>query len=202
MDFRSVIHGGTIEHEWEKHYKLKPGDVFIEVGGFWGRYGVLATVEGAKAYLVEPAPANRAEMEKTMQEYGVAFTVIPKAVAASKGTMKFIIAENPSGYRLSVDAAEAEKWKENVIDLEADTLEGILDGLGVDHVDLLASDCENQEVQMMQHAGRWLDQKLIRHLAIGAYHDPMNPDKIAAILQEKGYRNIGWEDSSVLYADA
>ncbi len=47
------------EHNWEKHYHLKEGDIYVEVGAFWGRYGLRAiNSKCSKVILIEPSPEN------------------------------------------------------------------------------------------------------------------------------------------------
>lgn len=199
---QETIHNGTLEHDYMKRYTLKPGDVFVEAGAFWGRFGVVAGRLGAKVFLIEPDPFNRGEIEKTMKEFNLQFTVIPKAVGPRKGTMKFITWGNPSGHRLPLNDGDLLSFPDDTVDVEVDTLEGILDSLGVDHVDLLACDIEHAELHLVNTAGRWFDQKLVKHLALGAYHKPEYHGMLMPILQQKGYQNLSWEDDSVIYGDA
>jgi FkbM family methyltransferase len=190
----------TIEHNWEKHHTLRPGDIFVEVGGFWGKYGVKAARQGATAFLVEPFPSNIATLEMAMKVDNVKFGIVRKAVGDHRGTEKFVCQGNPAGCRLAVPGEDLSRLE--VVDVEVDTLEGILDGLGVDHVDLLGSDCEGAEIDLVKYAGKWVDERRIRNFAIGAYHSPQNPRILTEMLAAKGYVDISWEDISVLYARA
>lgn len=38
-----AILDGVPEHNWEKYYQLKEGDIFVEVGPLIGRYAVIVT---------------------------------------------------------------------------------------------------------------------------------------------------------------
>ena len=51
-----VLSGGP-EHDWERYYKLKPGNVFVEVGPFVGRYAMIGSRKGCSwVILIEPSP--------------------------------------------------------------------------------------------------------------------------------------------------
>lgn len=193
------IRGGTIEHNWELHHELKPNEVFVEVGGFWGRYGVRAARQGAKVFLVEPSPLNATTLEQLNHEEHIddKVEVVRKAVCDRHGKVPFIQVDNPAGYRLASDPSEEEEFASSIVEVEGDTLEGILDGLRVDHVDLLSCDCENHEVDLVKYGGRWFKEHLVKNVAIGAYHSPENPGVVMEILKGYGYVDLVYEESIV-----
>lgn len=194
------IRGGTIEHWWEKYYSLKEGDVYVEFGGFWARYACVASRKKcSKIVLVEPSPFNQSKIEEAIREEPLQNVVlIKKAVSDRKGTAQFVTWGNPSGHRLSRYEGD---YPGDRVDVETDTSEGILDSAGIDHVDLLAADCEASETDLVKYLGKWLSEKKVKHLAIGAYHTPTNPEQIMKFLQSHDYKNVCYEEG-VVYADA
>jgi hypothetical protein len=42
-DFDPIFASCSPEHQWEGKYRLREGDVFVEAGAFWGRYGLIAS---------------------------------------------------------------------------------------------------------------------------------------------------------------
>ena len=183
------------EHNWEKHYQLKLGDVFVEAGAFWCRYGRIASRkvgQTGRAILIEPSPHNIEVIENVVREEGLAnVTLIKKAVWSDKGKKKFCVWGNPAGYRLAIPSDE------EVIEVEVDTIDNILDELNVPEVSLLAADVEGTEVQLVRSCERHLEDKKILNIAIGAYHNPLNPGEIINYLTSKGYCDIKYEDGVV-----
>jgi FkbM family methyltransferase len=195
------IFGGTIEHNWELFYKLKPEDIFIEVGGYWGRYAVRALRQGcSRVIMVEPSPANIATMRDEFARAEIpGVEIVQKAVGDHTGTQRFYVRDNPAGHRL-LHAEEI--WPPaSYTYVEVDTIENILDSLGVDHVDLLACDNENHEVDLMQHLGKWLTERRVKHFAVAVYHQPGNPEKVSEILRQANYRNIVYTQD-IVFGDA
>ena len=189
------IRGGTLEHDWMKHYQLRAGDIFVEVGAFWGRFAVLAERKGcSQIILVEPSPENITHIEVAVREVPLPHvTLVKKAVSDKKGTAYFIVYANPAGHRLAVTS---EEFLDARVEVETDTMEGILDSLGIDHVDLLACDCENAEVSLTRGLGKWLSEKRVKHFALAAYHAVGNPETISKILIDAGYKNVNYEKSN------
>jgi len=189
------------DHPWEAHYELKPGDIYVEAGAFFARYGRLASKKvgpEGKVILIEPSPTNIPiieEVVKSLQLENV--TLVEKAVWNSKNHMKFCVSGNSSWDRLeAVLVGDEDDFK--VIKVEADTVDNILDELGLPHVDLFAADVENAEVEMMQGMEKWLNNSSIHNLAIAAYHHPENPGAIIDALQSKGYWAV--HENHVVYA--
>jgi FkbM family methyltransferase len=186
-----------IEHNWEKYYELQLGDIFVEIGGFWGRYTSYASKRCGQVIVVEPNPFNREKLvERSQSEQLANITIIPNAVSDHKGEAIFLDAGNPAGTRLAEQGEDTSSMTQ--ITVQVDTLEGLLDSLPIDHVDLLASDCENCEIKLVQYAGRWIREHRIKHWAIGAYHRPENPPEISRILNAYGY-DCRYEEA-VIYA--
>lgn len=180
------------EHEWERYYQLKPGDVFVEAGAFWGRYGIIASRKGcSKIILIEPSPANVATIENIVAVEGLKNVIlVRKAVISEKKKIGFVTYGNPAGHRLSHGIGDFPK---DTVEVEGDTLDNILGGLGIDHVDLLASDCEGEEVNLVKGAAKYLKENRIRHVAIGTYHAPGNHEAVASILGQYGFKGLKCE---------
>ena len=187
------------EHQWEAHYKLKPGDIYVEAGAFFARYGRLASEKvgpEGKVILIEPSPTNISFI-KSLQLANV--TLVEKAVWSSKGHMNFCV--TGSCVSSSWDRLEAVLVGEDadfkVIKVEADTVDNILNELGLPHVDLFAADVEDAELEMIKGMEKWLDNS-IRNLAIAAYHNPKNPGVIMHTLRSRGYKAV--HENHVVYA--
>jgi len=184
--YRDDEREGIPEHLWERHYKLKPGDVYFDAGSYLARYGKLASKKvgpDGKVILVEPSPTNTEIIEEEIQDLSNV-TLVKKAVWSEKRLLPFRVSGLPSGNRI--------EFGPGVIQVEGDTVDNILEDLGLDHVDLFTADVENAEVEMMKGMERCLEEEKIRNLAIAAYHNHPdgNYDEISKMLELKGYTVI------------
>lgn len=180
----TLWHMRSAEHDWQAHYNLKPGDVYVEVGAFEGNTSVTLD-PGVRQFLIEPSPPQAARIEALDRPNIV---VVRKAVTKSKGQVAFMVEGAPEENHLK----ETKYVRDNMrpgfeVQVEGDTLEGILDGLGVDHVDLLAADCEGCEFDLVDYGGLWLAEHRIRNLAIAAYHVGGGPERVSEVLRKHGY---------------
>ena len=194
MDYFHLIDSGQPEHNWEKYYTLKEGDIFIEGGAFWGRYVKIAAQKvGAqgKVIAIEPSPHNIPTLEKLIERRELKnVTLVRKAIWSEKGREKFCVDGNPAGHKLTTSG-------ERFIEVEVDTIDNILEELGIKTVNLLAADVEGAEAEMLRGAERSLTTKKIQNLAIAAYHLGSYQQvqvQIIDFLTSKGYQGIKYEE--------
>lgn len=191
-DERDIARNKTPEHQWERYYNLKPGDVYVEAGAYLCRYGRIASRKvgpGGRVILIEPSPQNVEVIKEVIDEMNLGNVIlVEKAVWSEKGTNLFRVDGNPGASQLvfqQIPSAE-------IIEVKTDTVDNILDGLGLNHVDLFAADVENAEVEMVKGMKRGLGEERIKNIAIAAYHK--HPDgnyaEISMMLRKKGYRVI------------
>jgi FkbM family methyltransferase len=80
------------EHDWEKHYQLKSGDVFVEAGSFKGSYAELASSRvgsSGRVILIEADNSNYSDILGLVKTRGLSnVTVLKKAVWSSRGKEK------------------------------------------------------------------------------------------------------------------
>jgi len=199
---------GKPEHNWEKYYILKPGDIFVEVGGFIGRYAKIAASRGCSSIiLVEPSPLNILALEDFLKrndifsDNKIQITIVKKAVGKEKGKSKFVTFGEFTSHKLKI-YDEAYPYKaEDITDVEVDIAENIFSELRIDKIDLLAADCEGCENDLVRGLGHYLDNKVIKHLAIAIYHARDNHRIVSDVLLSKGYKDIKHEDG-IIYASA
>lgn len=189
------IRSASPEHNWEKWYQLKPGNVYVEAGAFWGRYGRIASLkvgDTGKVVLIEPSPINIDLIQTLISAENLAnVTLIQKAVWDTKGTQKLNVEGNSASHRLTFPNAAS------VVTVETDTIDNILSDLNVSKVDLLACDVEGAEVELMKGCAKYLNERRILHFAIGAYHAPGNPEAVMKILREANFTNLSYEEGVV-----
>lgn len=198
---------GPYEHQYDAYYRLREGDVYVEAGAYWCRFGRKASREvgsTGKVILIEPDPVNVKVIERVIREKGLRnVTVVDKAVWSEKRKMPFSVRGNQSGHRLLViRKGSAPIWRretfpknEDIIEVKADTVDNILTGLSVDHVDLFASDVENAEVQMLRGMEKYLSGNRVKNLAVAAYHRHPggNYDEVMSVLRNFDYECVRGE---------
>ena len=197
------------EHNWELHYDLKAGNIYVEAGAFWGRYGreALPKVgESGRLILIEPSPENFRTLELWVVRDDLKnVTLVNKAISDTKGSLPYTTYGNPAGHRFASSAHIMHpEHGEFVINVEVDTLDNILEELGIDYVDLLSCDVENAEVPLVKGCKKFLSQQRIRNVALGAYHTNhlkdstlRNPNIIIPILEAWGYKDLVYEEGIV-----
>lgn len=195
-----LVDTGTPEHNWEGHYLLKEGNVFVEAGAFWGRYGRIASRKvgpNGRVILIEASPENQRTIEALIRRDGLGnVTLVKGAVWSSKGRSSFVTYGNPAGHRLGVEA-DSTNFPSNVIEVDLVTLDDLLPSLGVSEVTLLSCDVEGAEIEMVKGAEKLLSTGKIKNVALAAYHAPGNSESIMEILWAKGFKALRYEEGIV-----
>lgn len=200
-NYDSLFASAPPEHQWEGKYRLREGDVFVEAGAFWGRYGLVASKrvgQSGKVVLIEPHPFNIGMLKNTIKRYRLSnVTLVEGAVWSSNGTIDFCIEGNPSSSR-KARKLDYVNHPKKIIKVQAYALDSLLSKLLINHVDLLAADVEAAEVEMVKGADRYFTEKRIRNVAIGAYHNRLFPETIIKILRTKGYKDLFYKEAELL----
>ena len=208
------------EHNFTKFYTPKGDDIYVEVGAAKGETAVLLPASVRKV-LIEAEPISADNLERMVRSGELQNTiVVRKAIASEKGTQRYrvmgahlncsrledspthqfaLVQRKEMGERPDwTPEGEPVDWKGYTIEVETDTLEAVLNSLEIDHVDLLASDCESCEFDMVRYAGKWLDPARVHNWAIAAYHIVWRKEEIFEQLRNAGYR-IGTDEGGGPY---
>lgn len=176
---------GIPEHNYEKYYELKKGDVFVDIGAYWCRYGLIACRKGCKVILIEPSPEGQYIINKIIDvEKLENIILINDCIGKERKKQKFVVSGQQLGHRLLESGGDGGV---EFIEVNVNTLDNILYELGIEKVDLLAADCENAEVNMVIGAEKYFNEKRIKNVAIATYHSPDNHQLIIDILRKKDY---------------
>lgn len=194
-----MVLADKIEHDWEKYYKLKPGNVFVEIGAFWGRYGLVAQKlvgKNGKVILIEASPVNVTTLKdlvnnRLLDKENV--IIVPRAIGDKKELVKFYNRGNPASHGLMPSEKRGLDIGGDLI--EIDTLDNVLDSLGIEDVDLLGCDCEDCEIKMLLGAGKRLSSGRMKNVAIATYHSEGNHEKASEILKRHGFKDIILDDT-------
>jgi FkbM family methyltransferase len=192
---------GPAEHDYLKHYLLKPGDIFVEAGAYIGRTGFLAQAMGARAILIEASPEHIEVIKKSMRIRGLNAILVTKALWSEEG-YGYYTTNGGSGNRLTKDFRSSEYLfemnpvPENTIGVYTTTLPQILKDFKIDRVNLFACDIEGAEVEVV----KTLDANVELNVAIASYHlgSLENVEKqIMKPLEAKGYHDVSYEEGLV-----
>lgn len=188
------------EHPWGLRYEVKAEEVYVEAGGYHARYArkiVSRLGDKVDIILIEPAPINAAVIRAYIKREGLKnVTLIEKAIGNEQKSSKFIMRGPPFVYGHLGSSGDI------FTTVEVDTLDNMMADLGVDHIDLLTSDIEGAEEDLVKGAEHLLSEKRIRNVAIAAYHraQAMSP-LVQKVLRRHGYMDIEYIDG-VVYGHA
>jgi FkbM family methyltransferase len=168
---------------------VQPGDIVLDCGANVGVYARLALDDGAsKVVAIEPGPENIESLRRNFREEIAAGRVI----VVEKGVW-----DKDDVLSLSIDphntAADSfvmnQKPGNQVVKVPLTTIDKLVAELKLPRVDYIKMDIEGAE----QRALRGARATLARHhprLALSAYHDPTDPERIPEIVMQAwpGYK--------------
>jgi FkbM family methyltransferase len=189
---------GPAEHDYQKHYLLKQGDIYVEAGAYIGRSGFLAQAMGAHPILIEASPEHQEVIKKNMRKHclDLKMILVENALWSKEGYGTFTT-NGGAGNRLQTDTySYADGHTKDTVGVNITTLPTILNLLHISKVNLFACDIEGAEVEVV----KTLDPAVELNVAIASYHlgSLENVEKqIMKVLEEKKYTNILYEDGVV-----
>ncbi|TMI06134.1 FkbM family methyltransferase [Candidatus Bathyarchaeota archaeon] len=165
---------GVQEPKTTTWFKVKQGEVVVDVGAHIGRYTLIAAKQALKVVSIEPDPSNFAMLESNIK-LNEFCNVIPLQLAASSshGKRRFYLANGGDTGTSSLERS----WfwtldagvKRKEIEVECETLDSVVDSLGLEQIDWLKIDVEGHETAVLEGAGALLarTRKLILEVAEG-----------------------------------
>lgn len=135
---------------------LGPGDGFIDIGGHFGFFSMLAReLVGEQGTVVtfEPMPSTRKLLLENMNDHAIhtKLHVIPAAAGATPGKLKF------KDFGLTGSAFATSQTQRNTtvklrgeVDVEVRTVDSVVEDLGITSLQLIKIDAENAEYDVVQ----------------------------------------------------
>ncbi|MHA1370961.1 MAG: FkbM family methyltransferase [Promethearchaeota archaeon] len=159
----------TRDHDYEKYYKLKAGDIIVDAGaGPFGVFTIFASkIVGATGLVIaiEPEKNNLKNLKENIK-----INNLENVIVVSKGLWnKKLIKKLYIGNNSFATHSLSENSEKLAVSIELDTLDNILTGLDISKVNFVKMDIEGAEIQALDGMKRLLKTNDL-NLAIAAYH--------------------------------
>ncbi|MDY6768962.1 MAG: FkbM family methyltransferase [Candidatus Nanohaloarchaea archaeon] len=181
--FRELVHPGIITG-YTQQYDPSTGDVVIDLGAYPGDFTVYAAEKvgpDGTVIALEPEPHNFAVLEDALSLNGVEnVEPVQAAVYSEPGTVTL---DKPREYG-RIDT-------EGTIDVEALTLDGLMEQVGVDTVDFVKMDVEGAETAILDSATGILETHA-PHVAVASYHPRENGEGPTSVVVEQQLEDHGY----------
>ncbi len=185
-DFLNMLYEQYIDRTYEKYRRLKKGDIVVDVGANIGVFTVMAAQQAGSEGMViaiEPEDKNLKILRRNIEENNLEnVVVVPKGLWSREGKLKLYIAPFISHSFMKQD-------REDFQEVDVDTLENIIQHLGVREPDFIKVDIEGSEVEALKGMEAILRSNVT--LAIAAYHPVEGTPTYTTIvpwLEKAGFR--------------
>lgn len=157
-----------IDDIYQKYYKVKKGDIIVDLGAHIGVFAVKAAkaaVNEGMVVAIEPDIDNLRFLKKNIHANDLRnVVVVEKGVWSTKDRLKISIR-----CRTGTHSFLHRKDDNRFVEVEVDTLDNILRELGVKKVDFIKMDIEGAEIEAYKGMKETLNVNDAK-LAIAAYH--------------------------------
>jgi FkbM family methyltransferase len=196
----AVLREVFVDNIYEQHHQPKEGDIVIDAGAHIGIYAVRAAkaVVPGKGLVtaIEPDDHNVKFLQKNIAANDLTNVVIvQKGVWSEAGKLKLY-----SGNYSMTPSFYLQEWQvKESTEVEVDTLDNIIEGLGIRRVDFIKMDVEGAELEALKGMKETLRSNV--KLAISAYHEQDGKATYKTIvpwLKSKRFRVH--EESGIVYA--
>lgn len=169
---------------YEQVWSPQPGDTVLDIGAYVGMFAVKASHivgSGGEVIAIEPCHSTFSQLEENCSNLEN-ISLVNKAVMDYEGDGRLYSSASAAANSMMVEQTNYEVVK-------VDTVDSILAGLGIDHIDFVKMDAEGSELAVLKGAARLLENGT--KLAIAAYHTvPYSGSQVDAI--ERYLRGIGY----------
>ena len=164
-----VLFEQYIRDIYEKYYKVKRGDIVIDGGAHIGLFTVKAgqaVGDEGMVIAIEPEPDNLKFLKRNIEANELTnVVIIGEGVWSRKDRLKLSI-KNSTDTHTFLGRKDAIGF----IEVEVDTVDNILRGLGIMRIDFIKMDIEGAEIEALKGMKETLQNTDVK-LAIAAYHE-------------------------------
>jgi len=179
---------------------ILPGDTVLQVGiAVPASASAILRLVGPHGRVVFVEPVNHATIAEHLVSLGAEnATVVAKAAADAPGVARLLVAARSLDHRLEDpavvhdnDLVAAREGGYRTEEVEVDTVERILEGLGIEHLDVADIQVNGAELKVLTGMGRYLehtDRFFVKAHARDAATGRPLAEPIAALLRSHGLR--------------
>jgi FkbM family methyltransferase len=164
------IEGVVINSIYDGSHPFKRGSVVVDAGARIGAFAAKISSEigpQGRIIAIEPEPHNFACLRKNIEANGLTNVVaIQKALWSRTQRMDIYLSGNAAAHSVYHDAFYSST--NHSINVEADTLDRILQEIGIASVDFIKMDIEGSEIEALKGMRKTLESQT--QLSIAAYH--------------------------------
>jgi len=173
----------NFEQTTSQWFEVEPGSVVVDVGAYIGRYALVAARKGAKVIAIEPDPANFSLLESNIRLNGLLnVTTLRVAVSNRGGTLPLYVAAGSSRSMSSLETDWTKHTATPDIEVKCETLDRVVESLGLERIDWLKIDVEGHEVPVLEGARRAL--RKVDHLILEV--GDINQERCRTLMREAG----------------
>jgi FkbM family methyltransferase len=155
---------------YDRSYQFKNGDIVVDAGARIGTFAAKASAavgEEGRIIAIEPEPRNFACLKKNIKANRLHNLIpIPRMLWSERRQLSLYLSANAASHSAYCDAFYGSTGESILV--EADSLDNILEGLGIGSADFIKMDIEGSEIEAL----KGMRKALASHarMAIAAYH--------------------------------
>ena len=158
---------------YEKCYKLREGDIVVDVGAHIGTFTVKAAKavgNKGKVIAIEPEANNLKLLSRNVEANGLQnVSIVPKGIWGSKGRLKLNISHKRStGHSFYTDEQHETKDTNEFNEVEIDTVDNIIGQVGIGPVNFIKMNIQGAEIEAIRGMDEILSSDV--KLAIAGSH--------------------------------
>ena len=184
---------------YDRFYNIREEDTVIDVGAHVGVFTlkIARKVKRGLVIAIEPHPFNyRLLMNNVEFNKLTNIKALRLALSSFNGVVKLYLSNRSGTHSLRF-----RKNSSKYLEVQAKTLDTIIEELNISKVDLIKIDAEGAELEIIRGAKNTVKRNDV-FLSIAAYHTPTEAQEISTYLQEIGFKVLRRvrEGTSYVYA--
>jgi len=194
---RRLYYHGALDRYDEREFfsRIRPGAVMLDIGSYFGYYGLLSAKHGAKSFAFEPAGANFADLKRQCElnsELPISIFQIAMSNQVGVSRMSVAAASQRGTGRIEADAGSDGKTSGATESVTTTTLDTFVAEHNLERIDAVKLDVEGAEMMVLAGGAkafaRWKPMLLIEFNPPCLQRFGVEPEKLLSTLQEMGYR--------------
>lgn len=172
-----------IKETWQdKIYSEPPAGLTVDVGANVGVYSLYACAR-ASVLAIEPFRKNWDFLKLNSKGHNI--LPFNLAIARTDGYRRLFLSDLTASCSFETAGLSGESVR-----VKTERLDTFLNSEKVANVDTLKIDTEGAEMEILESAGRYLDDRKIRRVIVASYHYQTEAQAVQAFLLARGYRVV------------